>query len=94
VAVSFSNATDIAKQSAQLILINEDFDTFTKAHIISNQTYRTIKQNLFWAFFYNVLAIPLAAAGFLHPMIAAGSMALSDIVVIGNSIRLRYTRIK
>ena len=94
VAVSFSNATDIAKQSAQLLLINEGFDTFTKAHIISAQTYRTIKQNLFWAFFYNVLAIPLAAAGFLHPMIAAGSMALSDIVVIGNSIRLRYTRIK
>ncbi|MCE2787860.1 MAG: heavy metal translocating P-type ATPase [Bacteroidota bacterium] len=94
VAVSFSNATDIAKQSAQLILINDDFNTFTRAHIIARQTYRTIRQNLFWAFFYNVLAIPLAAAGFLHPMIAAGSMALSDIVVIGNSIRLRYTRIK
>lgn len=94
VAVSFSNASDIARQSAQIVLMKEGFETFHQAHIISRQTYRTIKQNLFWAFFYNVIAIPLAAAGFLHPMIAAASMAFSDVVVIGNSIRLRFTRLK
>ncbi len=94
VAVSFSNATDIAKQSAQIVLVKDGFETFTHAHIIARQTYRTIKQNLFWAFFYNIIAIPLAAAGFLHPMIAAASMAFSDVIVIGNSIRLRYTRLK
>jgi len=94
VGVSFGGATDIAQQSAQILLMNQSIDTLRKAHIISKQTYLTIKQNLFWAFFYNVIAIPFAAAGFLHPMIAAASMALSDVVVIGNAIRLRYTKIK
>ncbi len=94
VAISFSNASEIAKQSAQIILIKNDFRTINFAHIISKQTYRTIKQNLFWAFFYNVIAIPLAAMGFLSPMIAALSMAFSDVVVIGNSIRLRFTKLK
>ena len=94
VAISFSNASEIAKQSAQIILIKNDFRTINFAHIISKQTYRTIKQNLFWAFFYNVVAIPLAAMGFLSPMVAALSMAFSDVVVIGNSIRLRFTKLK
>ena len=94
VAISFSNASEIAKQSAQIILIKNDFRTINYAHIISKQTYRTIKQNLFWAFFYNVVAIPLAAMGFLSPMVAALSMAFSDVVVIGNSIRLRFTKLK
>jgi Cu+-exporting ATPase len=94
VAVSFSNASEIARQSAQVILIKNDFRTLTDAHIISRQTYRTIRQNLFWAFFYNIVAIPLAAAGFLSPMLGALSMAFSDVVVIGNSIRLRFTALK
>ena len=94
IAISFTNASEIAKQSSQIILIKNDFRTLSYAHIISKQTYRTIKQNLFWAFFYNIVAIPLAAMGFLSPMIAALSMAFSDIVVIGNSIRLRFTKLK
>ena len=94
IGVSFGTATDIAQQSAQLILIRPDFSSVIKAHIISQQTYNTIKQNLFWAFAYNIVAIPLAAAGFMHPMLAAASMAFSDVIVIGNAIRLRYTKIK
>ena len=94
VAVSFSNASEIARQSAQFIIIKNDFLALKYAHIISRQTYTTIKQNLFWAFFYNVVAIPLAAMGFLSPMLGALSMAFSDLVVIGNSIRLRFTKLK
>jgi Cu+-exporting ATPase len=94
VGISFAQATDIAQQQAQLVLMNSDIKTLLKAYVISKQTYNAIRQNLFWAFAYNIVAIPLAAAGYLHPMIAAASMALSDVVVIGNAVRLRYTQIK
>lgn len=94
VGISLSNSTQIAIQSAQVILLNAKslkmvFDSF----LISKHTFLTIKQNLFWAFFYNVLAIPLAAMGYLDPMIAALSMAFSDVIVIGNSIRLKRKKI-
>ncbi|REJ82455.1 MAG: cadmium-translocating P-type ATPase [Bacteroidetes bacterium] len=94
IGISISNATNIAVQSAQVILLHQkNLDILLSAFSIGNRTYTTIKQNLFWAFFYNVLAIPIAAAGYLSPMIAALSMAFSDIVVIGNSIRLKYIKI-
>lgn len=94
VGVSLSDASEIAMQSAQVILLkSNDLNVVFRAFKISEQTLITIKQNLFWAFFYNVLAIPLAAFGFLSPMIAALSMAFSDVIVIGNSLRLRVRRI-
>ena len=77
--ISMSNATDVAIQSAQVILLHqEDLRILLKAIAIGKATYKTIRQNLFWAFFYNVVAIPIAAAGFLSPMIGALSMAFSD----------------
>jgi Cu+-exporting ATPase len=94
VGISISNATQTAIQSAQVILLDKSgLEVLLKAMRISQLTYSTIKQNLFWAFFYNVIAIPIAAAGYLNPMIGALSMAFSDVVVIGNSLRLRTRKI-
>jgi Cu+-exporting ATPase len=89
-----SIASQIAIDSAGVILTNgNNLSGILTALKMSKLTLRTINQNLFWAFFYNVIAIPVAAIGFLSPMIAAFSMAFSDVVVIGNSIRLKLRRI-
>lgn len=93
VGISLSDSTQVAIQSAQIILLHSnDLNFLIMALNICKQTLVTIKQNLFWAFFYNVLAIPVAAAGLLSPMIAALSMAFSDVFLIGNSLRLRTKR--
>lgn len=93
VGISFGNATAIAINAAQVILPgNEELKTLIRAFSISEQTMKTIKQNLFWAFFYNIVAIPIAAAGLLSPIVASFSMAFSDVIVIGNSILLRFRK--
>ncbi len=89
VGISLSNATDAAIQSSQVVLLNGELDRLSRAVLIARHTLRTIKQNLFWAFFYNILAIPIAAAGYLSPIVAALAMAFSDVIVIGNSLRLK-----
>jgi Cu+-exporting ATPase len=91
--ISLSNASQVAIQSAQIVLLNGRLSRLATAFNISKATVLTIKQNLFWAFAYNVVAIPIAAMGFLNPMWGALFMAFSDIVVIGNSIRLKYKRL-
>ena len=88
--VSFGDATKIAVNSAQVILLGNNAASINEALKVGKQTLVTIKQNLFWAFLYNVVAIPVAAMGFLSPMVAALSMAFSDVIVIGNSIRLKF----
>lgn len=93
VGISLSNATQVAIKSAQIILLKGNISLLPKAWSISNITLLTIKQNLFWAFFYNIIAIPIAAAGFLDPMVAAASMAFSDVFVVVNSLRLRRKKI-
>jgi len=94
VGVSFSQASQVAIQSSQVILLNDKLSTLSKSISVGRQTLSTIKQNLFWAFSYNIVAIPLAAAGYLNPMWGALFMAFSDLVVIGNSLRLMWSRIK
>jgi Cu+-exporting ATPase len=95
VGISMSASTQIAISSAQVILNeNKDLTGILEAVKLSRLTLRTIHQNLFWAFFYNSIAIPVAACGLLSPIIASFSMAFSDIVVIGNSIRLQVRRIR
>jgi P-type Cu+ transporter len=92
VGISLSNATQVAVQSAQVILLKGSLKSLERAFDVGNDTIKVIKQNLFWAFFYNVCAIPLAAIGMLSPMIAALAMAFSDVVVIFNSLRLKYKK--
>ncbi|HKR04157.1 MAG TPA: cation-translocating P-type ATPase [Bacteroidia bacterium] len=94
VGISLGNASKIAISSAQIILLNtQEMKSLINALKISRATILTIKQNLFWAFLYNVLTIPVAAAGYLSPIIGSLSMAFSDVIVIGNSVRLKYRRL-
>jgi Cu+-exporting ATPase len=94
VGISISNATQVAIQSAQIVLLkSNDLSQLNEAYLISKHTLITIKQNLFWAFFYNIVAIPIAAMGFLNPMVGALAMAFSDVIVIGNSIRLKNKKL-
>ncbi len=95
VGISLGKASDAAIHSAEVVLLSDtDLNLVKSALQLSKHTLLTIQQNLFWAFFYNVLAIPIAAVGLLSPMIAALSMAFSDVVVIGNSLRLRIKPLK
>jgi Cu+-exporting ATPase len=93
VGVSMNDASQVAIQSASVVLLNTDLHSIITFLQISRHTLITIKQNLFWAFAYNIIAIPVAAFGFLNPMVGAFTMAFSDVVVIGNSLRLKRKRI-
>ncbi len=90
--IAVGRATDVAQMAADIVLLKSDVHAIPEALGIARATLRAIKQNLFWAFFYNALGIPLAALGFLSPVLCAAAMGLSDVVVIGNALRLRWWR--
>ncbi len=99
VSIAMGNGSDIAMDVARMTIVSSNLDTISAAIELSKQTIRTIKQNLFWAFIYNLIGIPIAAGvlypftGFmLNPMIAGGAMALSSVSVVSNSLRLKLKK--
>ena len=90
--IAVSRASDVAREAADIILLKSEIEAVPEALGLARATLRTIKQNLFWAFFYNALGVPLAAMGFMSPVLCAAAMGFSDLIVIGNALRLRHWR--
>jgi Cu+-exporting ATPase len=86
--IAMGTGTDIAIEAGNVVLVKGQPRKIVDAIKLSAATFRTIRQNLFWAFFYNAAAIPLAAFGLLNPMVAASTMALSSVSVVANSLRI------
>ena len=93
IGISMSDATQLAVQSAQVVLMNKGIHHLPLALGLGKHTFKTIKGNLFWAFIYNIIAIPIAAIGLLQPGLAALAMGFSDVVLAINSLWLRFKKV-
>ena len=93
VGIAIGTGTDIAIEAADMTLVQGSLTAVVRAVLLSRATFRKIRQNLFWAYFYNTVAIPVAILGLLHPILAEAAMALSSITVVSNANRLRGARI-
>ena len=92
--IAVIRASDVAREAADIILLKSEIGALPEALGLARATLRTIKQNLFWAFFYNALGVPLAACGVISPIFCAAAMGVSDLVVIGNALWLLRWRQK
>lgn len=93
VGIALGTGTDIAISASDVTLVKGDLQSVVGAIVLSRETFKKIKQNLFWAFFYNVLCVPLAMMGLLHPVVAEVAMFASSLNVVGNSLRLRKVKL-
>jgi Cu+-exporting ATPase len=93
VGIAIGSGTDIAIEAADVTLVNGDLNGVLKATKLSKAIFKKIKENFFWAWFYNGVAIPFAVFGLLHPMIGAAAMSLSSLNVIYNSLRLKKIKL-
>jgi Cu+-exporting ATPase len=89
VGAAMGRGTDVTMESADVVLVRDDLRLVGDLVRLSRRTLAVVRQNVFWAFFYNAVAVPLAMAGLLHPIVAAGAMAASSLFVVGNPLRLR-----
>ncbi len=92
--IAVGRASDVAREAADIILLRSEIEAVPEALGLAGATLRTIKQNLFWAFFYNAIGVPLAALGFMSPILCAVAMGCSDLIVIGNALRLRRWKLE
>src|SRR5690606_18718654 len=93
IGVAIGTGTDVAIETAGIVLMSGDIVGVVNAIKLSKAVIRTVKQNLFWAFIYNTIGVPLAAFGLLSPMFAALAMSLSSVSVVSNSLRLKRAKI-
>jgi Cu+-exporting ATPase len=93
IGMAIGTGTDIAMEAADITLMRGDLNAIADAILMSHKTIRNIKQNLFWAFAYNTLGIPVAALGFLAPWLAGAAMAFSSVSVVLNALRLQRVKV-